>query len=38
MFRLDGRRRSVSFRTEEHAKKFRDLVHLVGAVKALEIL
>ena len=37
MFRLDGRQRSVSFQTEEHAKKFRDLVDLVGAVKALEV-
>jgi integrase len=37
MFRLDGRQRSLSFQTEEHAKKFRDLVDLVGAVKALEV-
>ena len=36
MFRLDGRQRSVSFQTPEHAEKFRSMVDLVGAAKALE--
>ena len=37
MFRLDGRQRSVSFQTPEHAEKFRSMVDLVGAAKALEV-
>lgn len=36
MFRLDGRQRSVSFQTETHAQKFRNLIELVGAAKAME--
>jgi hypothetical protein len=37
MFRLDGRQRSVSFQTQEHAEKFRSMVDLVGPAKALEV-
>ena len=37
MFRLDGRQRSVSFLTETHAHKFRNLIELAGAAKAMEV-
>jgi integrase len=37
MFRLDGRQRSVSFQTETHAQKFRNLIELVGAAKAMDV-
>lgn len=37
MFRLDGRQRSVSFQTETHAQKFRNLIELVGASKAMDV-
>ena len=37
MFRLDGRQRSVSFQTEAHAQKFRNLIELVGVAKAMEV-
>ena len=35
LFRHDGRQRSLSFETADHAGKFKELIDLVGPGKAL---